>query len=102
MPGFEVVIEALRGNVRFLQQAQDSWEGAHKKVNGKTLGPDDLGLLGKQGNVPDVYNQAARNLTDGLMKGVENLGKAADALRSVADDQANREEEIKAALRQTQ
>lgn len=102
MSGFEVVIDALHTNVKFLQGAEDSWEEAHKQVRGKRLGPDDLGLLGKQNGVPESYNRAAENLTDGLSKGVENLRKAADSLRAVADDQARREEEIIAKLQNTQ
>ncbi|MCA1190453.1 MULTISPECIES: hypothetical protein [Saccharopolyspora] len=102
MAGFDVVIEALRGNVMFLQEAQDSWEEAHNKVKGKTLEEDDLGLLGKQGDIPGAYNGAAENLFAGLLKGVENLGKAAASLRAVVDDQAEREEEIEAELRKTQ
>ncbi|QIZ35929.1 hypothetical protein [Saccharopolyspora sp. ASAGF58] len=102
MSGFEVVIEALHKNVRFLHQAEDSWAAALGKIDGKLLGPDDLGLLGKQNGVIQDCNDASAKLAEGLKRGVENLQKAADSLKAVAEDRVRREEEITAQLKKTQ
>ncbi|MCO1582649.1 hypothetical protein M8C13_43585 [Crossiella sp. SN42] len=86
MTGYQVVPAALRANVKFLLDAADSWDNAHKKLHGKVLSPDDLGLLGKLASVPDNYNQALESVLKALKKGFIALDEAGKGLGQVANE----------------
>jgi hypothetical protein len=93
MVDFRVVPAALEANVKFLRTAPDSWQRSFDKPNGKGLGEDDLGLLGKMEGVPRRHNEALQGCLDKLKEGRDSLENAVTALGEVAADYASRDAE---------
>ncbi|MGW0518876.1 hypothetical protein [Crossiella sp. NPDC003009] len=86
MTSYKVVPAALRANVKFLLDAADSWDNAYKKLHGKVLASDDLGLLGNQARVPENYNLALVDVLKTLKEGFIALDEAGKGLGQVANE----------------
>jgi uncharacterized protein YukE len=91
MTGFKVVPQALRDNVKFLQDASDAWESAHNALNGKDLGANDIGLLGRASGAVRYHNEALHDVIDKLKKGSAVLEDAANKLKVIAEDYESRD-----------
>ncbi|APU16799.1 MULTISPECIES: hypothetical protein [Actinoalloteichus] len=94
MTDFEVVPEALRNSVRFLQEAADSWASARDDLTGQELSDTGLGLLGSESGATRRYGEALTEAMSRLGEGSEILEAAATALKDVADDYESRDAEF--------
>lgn len=93
MTGYKVVPEALRDNVKFLQEAADSWAAAHNALKGRDLGDSDIGLLGKLSSAVRNHNEALNAVVGCLNEGVTTLEEAARKLKRIADEYESRDAE---------
>lgn len=84
MSDYRVAPQALRMNVKFLYDAADAWEAAHKALNGKEFTTGDLGRLGQIDEVTRRHNDALVDVLTALRYGVEALQQAGDSLNGVA------------------
>lgn len=89
MVDYRVVPQALRANVKELDEVADAWQNAKKRLDGVSMASDDLGLLG--GNAPSRHNTAVAEIVKRLGEGFTALNNAAEALKGVADDYAARD-----------
>lgn len=91
MVDFRAVPEALRRNVKELDDVAAAWSGAKEKLTGMWMAEDDLGVLGS--SAPARHNAAIAEITRRLGAGFVALSNAADALKAVADTYAAKDEE---------
>lgn len=82
MVDFRVVPEALRSNVKELDEVAGAWSGAKGKLEHVWMADDALGLLG--GNAPARHNAALTEIVKRLGEGYTALHNAAEALKAVA------------------
>jgi uncharacterized protein YukE len=83
MVDFRVVPEALRGNVKELDEVAGAWSGAKDKLQYVWMADDALGLLG--GNAPARHNAAVTEIVKRLGEGYTALHNAAESLKAVAE-----------------
>ncbi|WP_277675678.1 hypothetical protein [Saccharopolyspora rectivirgula] len=91
MAGFEVVPGAIRKNVRFLQEASDAWDTAHKALKGMELKENALGLLGRLSFAIQHHNFALDEALRVLEEGQQRLEEAATKLQAVAHEYESRD-----------
>ncbi|PKW14279.1 hypothetical protein [Saccharopolyspora spinosa] len=93
MSDYTVVPQALRKNVTFLYEAADAWGRAHRALFGMELDDSDLGLLGGPSGATRNHNLAVADALERLKEGQEVLEKAAESLKTVADEYESRDAE---------
>lgn len=82
--GYEVVPGALRKSATELSQVADAWQAAKDKLEGQTMRPDELGLLGEEQDVPGSYNEALSAVLERLGQGFAALNNATTTMSEVA------------------
>ncbi|MGH4019844.1 MAG: hypothetical protein ACRDT0_11520 [Pseudonocardiaceae bacterium] len=92
MAGFRAVPDALRTNVRFLDDAADAYHAAAKEVEGAEMDALDLGLLGMLAGVPGAYAAALTEVVGSLQLSGNMLVGGSAALKTVAEEYESRDE----------
>lgn len=93
MTGYKVVPQALRDNVKFLQDAADAWEQAKRALDHQQFDDSDLGILGRASGATRYYNDALADVLDRLREGIDALENAGVQLKAVADEYESRDAE---------
>ncbi|WP_424188616.1 hypothetical protein ACOBQX_10575 [Actinokineospora sp. G85] len=91
MVDYHVVPEALRKNSKEYFEIADAWTNARNSLSDAHMGPDDVGLLGKEAGVPRSHNSALNSVLGRLTQGFEALNNASLTLRAIADEYESRE-----------
>ncbi|QUG99467.1 hypothetical protein HUO13_00420 [Saccharopolyspora erythraea] len=85
--GYSVVPDSLRGTTTAWEGSRDRWLQLASRMDGEFYMPDNaMGLLGREQNFPQSYNEARSTIARKLAEGAEVLATTSTDLDRVATE----------------